>query len=101
MDNGATWAAFGMAVLALIGTIASSINARKVARDKMEFEAVMARDKMAFDAKAHELEARVSGLDEDLAACREQHKASEMDRSSMRGELDSLHKQLSLLRGTT
>lgn len=100
MDSGATWAAFGMAVIALIGTIASSINARKAARDKMEFEASMARDKLQFDAKTHDLEFRISGLDEELANCREQHKASEIDRSSMRGELDSLHKQLSLLRGT-
>lgn len=99
MDSGASWAAFGMAVIALVGTIASSINARKAARDKMEFEASMARDKLEFDAKAHELEIRVSGLDHELANCREQHKSSEMDRSLMRGELDSLHKQLSLLRG--
>lgn len=91
MGDGATWAAVVMAVLSLVGTIAANINARAVARDKMEFEAKTARDKMEFDAKLLALQTELDG-------CREQHKFSEADRAELRKEIESLRNELTALR---
>lgn len=90
MTDGATWAAFGMAILSLIGTIFANINARAVARDKMEFERQATRDKMEFDTKLLELQ-------NELGNCREQHRQSEMDRAELRKELDALRDELTTL----
>jgi heme exporter protein D len=85
-----TWAAFAMALLSLVGTIATSINARKVAKDKLDHEAQM---------KALELDAKRK--DEDLAEmraalakCREQHEASERDRDHLRERIAHLERQM-------
>lgn len=91
MGDGATWAAFGMAVLSLVGTIFANLNARATARDKMEFEAKTARDKMEFDAK-------LLALEGELANCREQHKSSDADRVELRAEIDKLRHELLALR---
>lgn len=91
MGDGATWAAFGLALLSLVGTIAANLNARAVARDKMEFERQSSRDKMEFDAK-------LLALESELANCREQHRSSEAALVALRAELDTLRNELAALR---
>ena len=88
--EGATWAAFGMSIISMIGTAVAAVNARQVARDKLEFERAAARDKMEFDAKTRELETKVALFEHELSDCRKQHVLSETDRAELRRELDAL-----------
>ena len=60
MGQEASWIAFGMAALSMLGTAVAAWNARKVARDKLEF-----------DAKVITLEDEVKKCAEDRAELRE------------------------------
>lgn len=69
----ASWAGVAMAAIALGGTIATALNNRRIARDKMEYERQTARDKLEFDAKFVSLEAKTEACEEKHAACEEKH----------------------------
>lgn len=97
--EGATWAAFGLSLLSMVGTVAAAMNARQVARDKLEFERISARDKLEFDAKSRDMELRLAVVQGELTACREQHKSSEADIAQMRAELNDLRSQVAKLKG--
>ena len=97
----ASWAGFAMAALSLVGTVFANINARKVARDKAEFERLAAKDKQEFELKVMEIQEDGRRKDEQLAemraqlaACREQHESSEKDRDQLRAKLTELERQI-------
>lgn len=93
-----------MAVLSLAGTIAANFNARKLAKDKAEFERLAAKDKQDFDLKVMEIQQDAARKDEELiemreelTKCREQHEASERDRDDLRVKIGRLESQLAAL----
>lgn len=103
----ATWAGFAMAMLSLFGTVFANINARKVARDKAEFERLAAKDKQEFDLKMLEIQKDAAHKDEqlaemreDLAKCREQHEQSERDRDQLRHRIAGLEQQIGAIAGS-
>jgi septal ring factor EnvC (AmiA/AmiB activator) len=97
----ASWAGFAMAGLSLAGTVFANINARKVARDKADFDRLAAKDKQDFDLKMMEIQkdseykdAQLAEVREELAKCREQHEASERDRDQLRAKLAELERHI-------
>ncbi len=93
-----------MAVLSLAGTVAANFNARKLAKDKAEFERLAAKDKQEFDLKVMEIQqdAALHGeglieMREELAKCRERHETSERGRDDLRAKIDRLESQLAAL----
>lgn len=93
-----------MATLSLVGTVFANVNARKVARDKAEFERLALKDKQEFDLKMMEIQrdsehkdAQLTEMRDDLARCREQHDASEKDRDELRGKIAVLETQIAAL----
>lgn len=93
-----------MAVLSLAGTVAANFNARKLAKDKAEFERLAAKDKQEFDLKVMEIQQDAARKDEELiemreelAKCREQHETSERDRDDLRAKIGRLESQLAAL----
>lgn len=93
-----------MATLSLVGTVAASINSRKVARDKAEFDLMAAKTKLEFDVKVLEIqrdskhkESEIAELRTELSQCREQHEKSDKDRADLREKIAVLENQISAL----
>lgn len=100
----ATWAGFAMATLSLAGTVFANINARKLARDKAEYDLLAAKTKLEFDVKVLEIQRdskhkddELRELRDELTKCREQHERSEKDRDDLREKIERLETQLAQL----
>ncbi len=103
-SQGAGWVGLVLAVLGIVRNELTNYNARKVAKDKQEYELVAARDKLEFDIKVLEIqkdakhkEDELRKLNEELARCREQHDKSEKDRDDLREKIDRLEAQIAHL----
>lgn len=90
MTEAIGWTGIVMAIAAMVRGELSAYTARKVARDKLEFDAELQALKVAQqscadrDAVAHEREARTQAA---LDKCQAQHAESEKDRAEMKGRL--------------
>lgn len=80
MDESVSWIAVAMAGVSLVGNLIAAVNARLLARDKLELERQTARDKLEFDAK-------LTATTAALAGCEEQHAKSQKDRDSIHARL--------------
>ena len=97
--NEASWIAVALSAVALIKSVASDVNARKIAKDKMEFERQVAKDKLEFDTRVTELTHKVSETEADLVDCRRQHHESETDRQVLRDKVADLERRVAMIQG--
>jgi septal ring factor EnvC (AmiA/AmiB activator) len=92
--EGATWAAFSMAALSLLGNVAAAFNARTAARDKLEYELKTKE----LEVQARRFEDRLADLAADLADCREKHAHSERDRQEIHARAERAEREAASVR---
>lgn len=96
-----------VAVISMVSSAITNVNARKTARDKMEMERQTERDKMEFDTKLIRLEDAQKRCVEDhqeckeetkqirveLAECKDHHEAAARDRADLAKRADESERE--------
>lgn len=90
MSDG-TWIAVALSSVAMIGTALAAWTARKTTRDKLEFDAEL------IELKAHHetCQETTAEMKRELEQCREEHKASKVDRAALDARLSAIEEKLS------
>ena len=92
----ASWIGFAMAALALIGTIANGVNARKVAQDKLHHDSELQNVKHElFVAKMghDDCKEEVQEVKKLFNECREDHRTAADERTDLSRRLSALEKK--------
>jgi hypothetical protein len=97
MELHESWVGVGLAAVAMIGTGVSAWMNRNAARDKLEFDAKYVELQAHYQTCEAEMEAnrsRYAAMSAELNDCREQHRASEIDRRELWKILNDIRAQL-------